>query len=154
MSNIGQEYTELLSQLEHIDSQTPISNIESAILEALAMVQAETALERDPSSTFAPSLKRNEIIRGTNDRLRSEGKVPVVFFDIRIARTAQDILSTSYSDHLQRYASDRLNESGDPLAVSARLAPMEDVVEVSLVLALSTPDSFMVSDLGQICISG
>lgn len=118
------------------------------------MAQAETALDRDPSSTTVPPLKRNEIIRATNDRLRSEGKVPVVFFDIRIARTAQDILSTSYSDHLQRYASDRLNESGDPLEVSARLAPMEDVVEVSLVLALSTPDSFMVSDLGQICISG
>jgi hypothetical protein len=144
----------LLSQLEHVDRQIPISNIEAAILEALAMAQAETALDRDPSSNIVPTLKRNEIIRATNDRLRSEGKVPVVFFDIRTARTAQDILSASYSDHLQRYASDRLNESGDPLAVSARLASMEDVVEVSLVLALSTPDSFMVSDLGQVCISG
>jgi len=95
------------------------------------MVQAETALDRDPSSTFAPSLKRNEIIRGTNDRLRSEGKVPVVFFDIRTARTAQDVLSTRYSNNLQRYTSGRVNENGDPLAVSARLAPMEDVVAVS-----------------------
>lgn len=119
------------------------------------MAQAETALDRDPSPAFIPSLKRNEVIRATNDRLRSEGKVPVVFFDIRTARTAQDILSANYSNHLQRYTSDRLNESGDPLLVSARLAPMEDVVEVShLVLALSTPDSFIVSDPGQVCISG
>lgn len=137
-----------------MDRQIPISNIESAILEALAMAQAETALDRDPSSKIVPSLKRNEIIRATNDRLRSEGKIPVVFFDIRTARTAQDILSASHSDHLQRYASDKLNESGDPLAVSATLASVEDVVEVSLVLALSTPGSFMVSDLGQVCISG
>lgn len=145
----------MLAQLEHVDSQIPINDIESAILEALAMAQAKTALDRDPSSTFTPSLKRNEIIRATNDRLRSEGKVPVVFFDIRTARIAQAILSASSSDQLRRYASDRVNESGDPLAVSARLAPMEDVVEVSrLVLARSMLDSFMVSDPGQVCISG
>ena len=146
----------MLSQLEHehIDPQIPISNIELAILKALVMAQAETALDHDPSSKIVPSLKRNEIIRATNDHLHSEGKVPVVFFDFRIARTAQDILSASYSDHLQQYMSDRLNESGDLLAVSTRLASMEDVVEVSLVLILSTPDSFMVSDLGQVCISG
>jgi len=98
------------------------------------VAQAEKALDPDPSSTFIPSLKRNEIIRGTNDRLRSEGKVPVVFFDVRVARIAQDILSANNSNHLQRYASDKLNESGDPLAVSARLASMEDVIEVSFLV--------------------
>lgn len=112
-------------------------------MDVLLAVIAEERVNDDIVKTGAAHpFPPDDFVKGINERhLASKGIIPVVFFDVRVAKLAQELLTVKNFDRLRACIGEETDDEGERLGLSGRLVALEELTEVSSVSFLDLKNS-------------
>ncbi|KAH9485459.1 Meiosis protein mei2 [Psilocybe cubensis] len=97
--------------------------IHSAIAEKKV---GEDVIKERAAHPFPP----DEFLKGINERhLASKGIIPVVFFDVRMAKLAKELLTVTDCDRLSQCIDKVVDKNGHRLGLSGRFVTLEELTE-------------------------
>lgn len=120
--------------------------MESTVIEALAEAVTQSATVCDQNTPSLASTP-HEIIKGINLdplRQRNEGIIPLVFFDVRSAKIARDVvLDKKFNDRLRQCIGGGAQGGSPSTELSARLITLDELCKVIFIIpSLSLSDTY------------
>lgn len=118
-----------------MNRQISVDELKSAIVDVLLSAIAEKKVSEEiAKARAAHPFPPDEFLKGINERhLASKGIIPVVFFDVRIAKLAKELLTVKDSDRLRGCIGKVTDNDGHRLGLSGRLVALEELTEVCLI---------------------
>ncbi|KAF9481522.1 hypothetical protein BDN70DRAFT_919730 [Pholiota conissans] len=110
--------------IENVSRDIDATFVEAEICNMLVRA-AETNATHDE---IPPAAVARDIVKGINTRLHVEGTFPIVFFDVRLAKIARDILNTKKFDGRLKECDDKTE--GGNAGVSARLVTLKELFKL------------------------
>lgn len=121
----------LFLQLENVNRELSVEDLKSAIMESLMTFSSEKNAMDDHTKTPIVQLLRHDPLKGVNGRyLVSKGVIPVVFFDVRVAKVAKEVLTDRSVARLHGCIGDEIDDKGERRWLSARLVTLEELSKV------------------------
>ncbi|PPQ79940.1 hypothetical protein CVT25_003012 [Psilocybe cyanescens] len=130
ISDPEQQSTRILL-LGNVNRQISVGELKAAIVDVLLAVIAEERVNDDIVKTGAAHpFPPDDFVKGINERhLASKGIIPVVFFDVRVAKLAQELLTVKNFDRLRACIGEETDDEGERLGLSGRLVALEELTE-------------------------
>ncbi|KAF8897027.1 RNA recognition motif 2-domain-containing protein [Gymnopilus junonius] len=114
--------------LENVNRQLSAEDLKSAIIESLVTFSSEKNAMDEHTKTPVLQLLRQDPLKGVNGRsLVSNGVFPIVFFDVRVAKVAQEVLTSPDFGRLHQCIGDEIDDKGERRWLSVRFVTLDEL---------------------------
>ncbi|KDR75806.1 hypothetical protein GALMADRAFT_226457 [Galerina marginata CBS 339.88] len=114
--------------LGNVNRQISMEGLKSVVVNALLASASEGSTDFDNSKSLILSLLRHDPLKGVNERhLVSRGIIPIIFFDVRVAKFAKDVLETKNLVSLRECVGDEIDDSGERRWLTVRLVDLDEL---------------------------